>query len=162
MKNLSGAKMKQYQTLIAKVKLEHEQLIQEYKALKSKMDKSTKLIKNYEEELIKLKNSNSALIVSEHAILRYLERVYKLDLFKIEAEIASQELFTKVQEFGSGTYTSTEGYRVKVVDGVVVTILNQQTQSHSSKKKKKININKLASKIPSEYMENDEDNKEVW
>ena len=136
MKYLGAAKIKQYQTLIAKVKLERDQLTQEYRALQSKMDKANNLIKRYEDELVKLKDSSGALIVSEHAMLRYLERVYKLDLFKIESEIASQELLNKVQELGSGTYSCDESYSAKVVDGVVVTILDTQDKKAFKKKTK--------------------------
>ncbi|SFV64261.1 hypothetical protein MNB_SM-4-1677 [hydrothermal vent metagenome] len=61
--------------------------------------------------------------MSEHAIVRYLQRVYKLDLEDIVNEIASPQLFTQVKEFGNGVYSCEESFRAKVVDGVIVTIL---------------------------------------
>jgi len=66
MKHLTGAKIKQYQTLLAKV---------------------------------------------------------KLDLDKIQSEILTPTLLSKVEEFGNGTYRSKDEYGVRVVDGVVVTVL---------------------------------------
>jgi len=136
MKQLSGAKIKHYNTLISKAKLEREQLSQEYRALQSKMDKTNNLLKHYEEALVEVTASSTTLIVSEHALLRYLERVYKLDLFKIETEIASKELFIKVQELGNGTYSCEGDFNAKVVDGVVVTVLDSK-DTHTTKRKKK-------------------------
>jgi len=138
MKQLSGAKMKHYTTLISKAKFEREQLSQEYRTLQSKMDKANNLIEKYENELAKLTSTQSTLVVSEHALLRYLERVYKLDLLKIEAEIASSDLLSKVSKLGNGTYSSGEGYSAKVVDGVVVTILDEANQHTTPKKKKSV------------------------
>jgi len=123
MKHLTGAKIKQYQTLLAKVKLEQEQYKEEYRALQSKIDKANNLKKRYESALVNIRTSQEGLIVSEHAQLRYLERVYKLDLDKIQSEILTPTLLSKVEEFGNGTYRSKDEYGVRVVDGVVVTVL---------------------------------------
>ncbi|MDF1879051.1 hypothetical protein JHD46_05280 [Sulfurimonas sp. SAG-AH-194-C20] len=136
MKQLSGAKIKHYNTLISKAKLEREQLSQEYRTLQSKMDKTNNLLKRYEEALVEVSASSTTLIVSEHALLRYLERVYKLDLSKIEIEIASKELFIKVQELGNGTYSCEGDFSAKVVDGVIVTVLDSK-KNHTTKRKKK-------------------------
>ena len=157
MKHLGGAKIKNYQTLINKTKQEREQLTLEYRALQSKMDKLNSRIKGYQEELTKITSQSNSLIVSEHAMIRYLERVYKLDLFKIEAEIASAELFTKVQELGSGTYSCEDGYSAKVVDGVVVTILDNKLHTnrytHTKKPKVQLKPKVTANREVQEYYE---------
>ena len=137
MKHLGGTKIKQYQTLISKAKLDKEQLTEEYRALQSKMDKASGLIKRYQGELEKVVATSSSLIVSEHAMLRYLERVYKLDLLKIEQEIASKNLYVQVEALGNGTYSCDESYSVKVVDGVIVTILDNKNKQTSRSKKYK-------------------------
>ena len=137
MKHLGGAKIKQYQTLISKAKLDKEQLTEEYRALQSKMDKANSLIKRYQGELDKVVSKSNSLIVSEHAMLRYLERVYKLDLLKIEQEIASKNLYVQVEALGNGTYSCDESYSAKVVDGVVVTILDNKNKQTSRSKKTK-------------------------
>jgi len=137
MKQLTGAKIKHYNTLISKAKLEREQVSQEHRALQSKMDKTNNLLKRYEEVLVEVTASSTTLIESEHALLRYLQRVYKLDLSKIEAEISPKELFLKVQELGNGTYCCEGGFSAKVVDGVIVTILDD-AKYHKGPKKKSI------------------------
>ncbi|WP_457748233.1 hypothetical protein [Sulfurimonas sp.] len=123
MNHLNGTKIKHFQTLLAKLSLEQDRYKEEYRVLQSKMDKANNLKKHYESQLSALKNAQGTLIVSEHATLRYLERVYKLDLEKIQAEIIQPKLLQEVAEFGNGVYRSEDNYRVKVVDGVVVTIL---------------------------------------
>jgi len=137
MKHLGGTKIKQYQTLISKAKLNKEELTEEYRALQSKMDKANSLIKRYQGELDKVVSKSNSLIVSEHAMLRYLERVYKLDLLKIEQEIASKNLYVQVEALGNGTYSCDESYSAKVVDGVVVTILDNKNKQTSRSKKTK-------------------------
>jgi len=123
MQHLKGVRIKQLNTMIAKAKLERVHLSEEFSTLQSKMDKTNNTIKKYEDELAKLTVLSDSLVVSEHAILRYLERVYKLDLLKIEEEIASPSLYEKVQILGSGTYSCDDDYSAKVVDGIIVTIL---------------------------------------
>ena len=137
MSHLKGAKIKHYRTLISKTKLEREQLKEEYKILQSKIDKNANHLKKFHEEMQKLSQDLDTVVLSEHALIRYLQRVYKLDLEKIEQEIITPELINSVAEFGNGTYTSDGAYSVKVVDGVIVTILdNDSTHKKSTMKKK--------------------------
>lgn len=125
MKHLSGAKIKHLQTAIKKANLEKEQLAQEAKLLKNKIDKSNSLIKKYQKELNELIASSDTLLVSEHAILRYLERVYKLNLSKIEKEIVSPKIIQQVKDLGNGTYHD-NNIAIKVIDNVVVTVLGDK------------------------------------
>jgi len=127
MQHLGGAKIKNLQVLITKKELEQERLKDEFNALQSRRDKLSNQIKKYKEEIESLKSSTDSIIVSEHAILRYLQRVYELDIAKIEAEIVSPKLYSQVKEYGSGTYHS-DGFSIKVVDGVVVTVIEESRQ----------------------------------
>lgn len=62
------------------------------------------------------------MIVSDHAIVRYLERVACIPRSSIEREILSPELEDVVKQLGDGTYP-VNGFRVVVEDNTVVTIL---------------------------------------
>ncbi len=124
--------------MISKAKLERTHLSEEYSTLQSKMDKGYNTIKKYEDELAKHTVLGDSLAVSEHAMLRYLERVYKLDLLKIEQEIASPSFYEKIQTLGSETYTYDEDYSAKVVDGVIVTILPRKVLQKKATKNNSI------------------------
>ncbi|MDD5201980.1 MAG: hypothetical protein PHH41_02440, partial [Sulfurimonas sp.] len=92
------------------------------KVLQSSMDKQLAQLKKYQEELLTLQMDSKEIIISEHAILRYLERVYKLNITKLYKEIVTPKVQEQIKEFGNGTY-SVEAFSIKVVDNVVVTIL---------------------------------------
>ena len=62
--------------------------------------------------------------VSEHAILRYVERVLNVDIEHIKKEILSEEVLDMVTELGgNGGYPNKIGYKVVMKDNVVVTIV---------------------------------------
>jgi len=134
MKNLEGARMKHLQTMISKSKLHTLALREESSTLQSRLAKESNLLKKYEDELSSITRLGDSLVVSEHAIVRYLQRVYKLDLEDIVNEIATPQLFTQVKEFGNGVYSCEESFRAKIVDGVIVTILPLANTANKGKK----------------------------
>lgn len=78
-------------------------------------------VKTIKSEITKL-NSVSKLRVSEHAILRYFERVHKYDIAKIESQILSPAILDFVEKLGdSGTYPNGE-FSVIIKNGTVTTI----------------------------------------
>ncbi len=62
------------------------------------------------------------MYVSDHAVLRHLERAYGLDVEKIRAEIASPTVMI-AEAFGCGTVIGLNGTRVIIRDGIVATVL---------------------------------------
>ena len=60
--------------------------------------------------------------VTDHAVLRHLERAYGLDVDAIRAEIASP-VVALADGFGCGSVIGLHGTRVIIRDGVVVTVL---------------------------------------
>lgn len=80
-----------------------------------------KTIKELEDHVSKLGNSGE-IRVSEHAIIRYLERVGGMDIEAIERQILSEDVLNSIKTFGgNGTYPSGE-YKAIVKDYVIVTI----------------------------------------
>ena len=73
-------------------------------------------------EIKKLDNTKT-LKVSEHAILRYFERVKGFDLQEIEQDILCEKVVSLISKLGgSGTYPG-EGFSVVMKNNTVVTIL---------------------------------------
>lgn len=63
--------------------------------------------------------------VSDHAIVRYMERVYGIDMDAIRAEIATP-VVQIAEGFGCGTIIGKHGARILVRDGVVTTVLSKR------------------------------------
>lgn len=60
--------------------------------------------------------------VSDHAVLRHLERAYGVDIDALRAEIASP-VVRIAEGFGCGTVIGKNGTRVIIKDGCIVTVL---------------------------------------
>lgn len=68
-----------------------------------------------------LRSKTANLVVSEHAMLRYLERVELVDLQEIAALVLPEDKKETIKTLGSGKYPIND-HRVVVVDNVVVTV----------------------------------------
>ena len=60
--------------------------------------------------------------ISDHAVLRYLERVKGVDIAAIRSEMMSPAL-AKADEFGAPVLIGGHGERMVIANGVVVTVL---------------------------------------
>ncbi len=86
--------------------------------------KNTQVIK-VKNELKKLNKKSDNLIVSEHAILRYLERVKKVDLELLCGEILTKEVIENYMQLGDGKYPINNEYKVVIKDNVVLTVIDE-------------------------------------
>lgn len=73
--------LKKLQSLMVKQKSEIDLIKRERQLADERLAVAQRNLKKIEEEMKKLKNGNK-IIVSEHAILRYLERTMGLDIIK--------------------------------------------------------------------------------
>ena len=81
-------------------------------------------LKKMEDELKELEDCPE-LKVSEHAILRYFERVKGYDIKAIEIEILSAEVMNMVKTLGdTGKFPHKQGFTVVMAKGTVTTIIN--------------------------------------
>ncbi|HEB41819.1 MAG TPA: hypothetical protein ENI08_02240 [Candidatus Dependentiae bacterium] len=71
----------------------------------------------------KVEFANKEPSLSEHAILRYLERVEGIDIEKLRSEIMTTKVIEMIKMLGTGTIPSGK-YKLRVIDNVVVTIIN--------------------------------------
>jgi predicted nuclease with TOPRIM domain len=63
------------------------------------------------------------LVVSEHAIIRYIERVQGLDLKEIRNEILTDKIKKQYSTVGNGTFPN-DNFNVIIKNGTVVTVEN--------------------------------------
>lgn len=63
------------------------------------------------------------VVVSEHAMLRYCERVYGFNLDEIKAAILTPSVAASIKTFGDGKFPSGTGFTVVVKNRVVVSLM---------------------------------------
>jgi septal ring factor EnvC (AmiA/AmiB activator) len=88
-----------------------------------------KRLQEIDREIEKLKVKE--LIVSEHAMLRFVSRVLGFDVSQIQEAILTDKLRGWVESCGNGSYPLTfqdKQFRVKVKDGVVVTVITDDAK----------------------------------
>lgn len=80
-------------------------------------------VNNLMEKIERLKQSGN-LIVSEHAIIRYIERVLGINIEEVTNKIVPEEIKKQIEILGNGTYSVDDGeFRIVLKDNVVVTVL---------------------------------------
>jgi len=60
--------------------------------------------------------------ISDHAVLRYIERVYGVDISRLRAEMKTPALAT-ADKFGCPVLIGKHGERLVIRDGTVVTVI---------------------------------------
>lgn len=75
--------------------------------------------------------------VTDHAILRYLQRVMGVDISSARHAILSENLPARVDRLGDGDYP-VGSFTVRVVDHTAVTVMPESLRSYRSIKSKKM------------------------
>lgn len=77
-----------------------------------------------EEQIRRLSEESAGVVVTEHALLRYVERVLGVDLEEIKKKILPPATEAAVKRFKGGTFP-VEGtdFKVRAKNGAIVTIL---------------------------------------
>ncbi|MDD5651240.1 MAG: hypothetical protein PHF86_12625 [Candidatus Nanoarchaeia archaeon] len=96
--------LKLIQTRLANLKSKLETLIGQRNDLNKEINRTQNDIQKNELEQKHLLEDSKKPIVTEHAIIRYLERVYKMDIEKIESEILTPDVETMIQTLKSGRF----------------------------------------------------------
>ena len=115
-------KIKGYETQCNKLKTDADLLKVEIATKQREYSRKLMDIDAINEKIRSIKN-NKDIVVSEHAILRYLERVDALDIEKIKTLILSEEVMGLVEELGGNGSYPADGFKVVMKDNVVTTII---------------------------------------
>lgn len=118
---MDSHKLKGLFTNYEKTKEEKQVALDNLKRAQRIYEEKESSLKRLEKEIHKL-NKRKGLIVSEHALLRYLERVTGIDLDMIRNEIASKEIVELAERFGGNGKFFTKSYAVIIENNVVTTI----------------------------------------
>jgi len=120
MKIKDSRTLKGLQTQLSKIEGEISALETQRRNLDKEVNQK-KSIKQSLQAQIKNLESSDKLIVSEHATLRYIERVMGIDIEKLNNKILTDSVSTAYSSMGNGSYPI-EGGHVVVKNGKIVTI----------------------------------------
>ena len=123
----TSAKLKSIQTQLRKLGKSEEELDQRQNELDRERHQNELSHTTLTKELEKLHNRQT-LLVSEHAILRYLERIKGLNLEEIKEAILTEEI---VEQAAALKFVDADipcnvgGFRVRIKERTIVTILTK-------------------------------------
>ena len=85
---------------------------------------TNKKLNKVNQDIHKCEMANKDITISDHAIVRYLERVYKIDMEQIKKEILPDNVQETIKGLGNGTYPIGNDLKIKVKNNNVLTVLN--------------------------------------
>lgn len=118
---LNAQTLKGLQTQQDKVTAELKDLKSQQTALTQDINHKSNQLAQLRQKIHDLQKNQSELVVSEHAILRYLERVRKYDMKTASQSILTHEL-REIAKLGDGRYT-VNGYTLIIKNNVVTTVI---------------------------------------
>lgn len=104
-----------------------EQLTKKQSRAINEIVEINKQLKAINIELHDLSQKRYAPLVSEHALVRYLERVKNIDADLLRSEILPEHIVEQIITLGDGTYP-VNGFRIVVVNHTVVTVITEDDQ----------------------------------
>ena len=114
--------LKELESILFKYTGEKDVLKLQLNNINKELSAKDKLIKNTIDRINQLKDNSIKPIVSEHALLRYFERVHKFDMNKIKEEIINDDVMKLINVLGkNGEYPSND-FTIVLKDNTVVTI----------------------------------------
>jgi len=115
--------LKQLQSRETKLSTELKHLSEEDVSIQRKLAKERRRLATLKKKISSLKQKSAVPIVSEHAILRYIERTMGVDVEHLKQEILTDKVLDQFKVLGSGKYPTTGGCKAVIKDGVVVTVI---------------------------------------
>ena len=115
-------KLKGLQVRLNKTNAEFDSLKQEQALIDNRIIQSIQTRKSIENQIKQIQESNKGVTMSEHAMLRYIERVLGFELSQITDKILTPEFNKAVRAMGDGKIPMPDGARAVVKNGVIVTI----------------------------------------
>jgi hypothetical protein len=117
--------LKQYESQMAKLKAEISALENNIAQMRKELSLKYRLKSELLAKIQNLQQPNE-IVVSEHAVLRYLERVQGIGLDEIRKKILTSSVVDLIDklEAGNGQYPVKEGgFSIRLKDNVIVTII---------------------------------------
>ena len=129
--NIKQSVIKQLRSQLAKIDNDMEAIKLELSNKQKELNLKRKMFDEIRNKIENIENGieNGEICISEHAFLRYFERVLGYDLEQVSKEILTEQVKEYVEKLGnSGTYPTgrfnkeDKEYRVTIKNNVVVTL----------------------------------------
>ena len=117
-------KLKSLQVKRSKIQGDLDDIRKTLKELETRMVEREKALSQIQQELNELADSNP--VVSEHALLRYVERVLGINLKEAEKDIMSKENLEIINQLSSGKIPFKKDLVLVVKNKTVITIIDQK------------------------------------
>lgn len=121
---MDAHELKQLRTRISKQRAESEVLKDEVRDAQRKASESRRKLSGLEDQLREAQNTE--LIVTEHAILRYLERVVGLNLDEVKNKILTDTIRAQTKALGRSGRFPNDGFKVIMENGAVTTVITRE------------------------------------
>lgn len=120
---LDTTKLKALETKKEQLELIRKNIINDIEENQKKSNELKQQINLINIDINELKNrEDGKVVVSEHAMLRYIERVLGIDLDELNKKIINETDAKQISSLGNCTY-SKDGFKLKVKNNKVITIL---------------------------------------
>lgn len=115
-----SATLKQLQSRLAALTVDYAGVREEQRAVSKKQIQIQASMQSIEKQIKELSAADP--VISEHALLRYLERAKGVDMDQLRTEVLTPELVAMIKTIKSGKVPMPGGLRAIVKNSVVVTI----------------------------------------
>jgi len=117
----NAQQLKQLNTRAAKLEVDIKEARLEAKDKQQYCSRLENQLSNVKKEIVKLEDSE--IVVSEHAMLRYIERVMGVDLEAIQQRILTPAVTSLINNAGSGKFPIEGGGKVVVKGNTIVSVV---------------------------------------
>ncbi|MEW6732137.1 MAG: hypothetical protein AB1489_12485 [Acidobacteriota bacterium] len=120
--------LKQLESRRDKLTVEVEHLLEQKRELDRTYCDKKKKLEEINKEIQKLRTTSPEPIVSEHALLRYLERVKGIDLHAIKREILTEQIVAAINQVGSCKISNGNGIKFVVKDRTIISVVDENDE----------------------------------
>ncbi len=120
---MNHAELKALQVQITKAEAEHASLQQEQRDASIAADRASKKLKALKQKLADHTQSSAVPIVSEHALLRYIERIHGIDIEEVRKRILTPTTIQAARVVKSGAFPLECGGRAVIKNNTIVSIV---------------------------------------
>ena len=117
--------LKSLETRYKSVETKRKILIKEIEEKQIEASKLKRELGKIKQQIENLKSKdNGKIIITEHALLRYIERVLGINLNELQQRILDESDMKTIRSLGNCTYPK-DGFKLKIKDGKVLTVLGK-------------------------------------
>ena len=116
--------LKSLQIREAELTKENKLLIFQRDGLSAKIQRNNKQLQDIAKKIKDINDGDRPPVITEHALLRYLERVKGIDIKEIKKEILPEDIADIIGKLGSGKFIVNKKFKLIVKNKVIKSIID--------------------------------------